>query len=353
MPDRNTYFKQPTGMKRESLKSAYIALGLLFGIISIGVTGFMVIERYDFTDAFFMTVITIATVGFREVHPLSVPGMYFTAFLIIVSFGIFAFAVTTFTRYVIDGALGHYYKSRKVRNKIEQLKDHVIICGFGRNGRQAVQELLEHHVPIVIIERNEEAMERILENPDLLYIHGDSTRDEVLAMCKIETAKALITTLPVDADNLFVVLTARGMNPNLTIISRASFEHSDAKLRRAGATSVIMPDRIGGQRMAKLVTQPDVVEFLDFLMLQSSENVSLEEILCENMSTFFEGKSIRELDLRNESGANIIGLKKPNSPFIINPLPEVLLSSADKIFALGTSHQITRLIKVLNKGDNN
>jgi voltage-gated potassium channel len=312
----------------------------------------MTIEGFTFTEAFFMTVITIATVGFREVHPLSSVGMYFTAFLIIFSFGIFAYAITTFTRYIVDGALEHYYKSRKVRNKILKLKDHVIICGFGRNGKQAVQELLDHNVPIVIIERKEEAMDRILEYPDLLYIHGDATRDEVLETCRIDRAKALITTLPVDADNLFVVLTARELNPNLTIISRASDERSDAKLKRAGATSVIMPDRIGGQRMAKLVAQPDVVEFLDFLMLQSSENVALQEISCTDLNACFDGKSIRELDIRNETGANILGLKHTDKSFIINPLPEVILSSTDKLFVLGTKSQIVRLKKILVEGEN-
>jgi voltage-gated potassium channel len=277
--------------------------------------------------------------------------MYFTAFLIIFSFGIFAYAVTTFTRYVVDGAIGHYYKGRKVRSKIEKLKDHVIVCGYGRNGRQAVQELLDHNVDIVVIEREEESMELILENPKLLYIHGDATRDDVLEMCKVENAKALITTLPVDADNLFVVLTAREMNRELKIISRASNEHSDVKLKRAGATNIIMPDRIGGQRMAKLVAQPDVVEFLDYLMLQSVENVALEEVNCVKLHSSFEGKSIRELDIRNESGANIIGLKRSDNSFVINPLPEVMLSSSDKIFALGTSNQISRLKKTLIEGE--
>lgn len=338
-------------MERETFRNAYIAFGLLLGIMMVGVFGYMLIENFTFTEAFFMAVITIATVGFREIHPLSNVGMYFTAFLIIFSFGIFAYAVSTFTRYVIGGAIGHYYKSRKVRNKIQKLKDHVIICGYGRNGRQAVQELLDHNVSLVIIERDEDSMERILENPNLLYIHGDGTRDEILTMCRIDTAKALITTLPVDADNLFVVLTARELNPELTIITRASDEHSDTKLKRAGANNVIMPDRIGGQRMAKLVAQPDVVEFLDFLMLQSTENVALEEILCNQLHSNFQEKSIRELDIRNESGANIVGLKRSDNSYVINPLPEVILESSDKIFALGTKNQITRLKRTLIEGE--
>jgi voltage-gated potassium channel len=340
-------------MKRESFKEAYYALGMLGLVITIGVFGFMVIEGFNFTDAFFMTIITIATVGFKEVHPLSTPGMYFTVFLIIISFGIFAYSVSTITRYVIGGALGHYYKNRKVKNKIQQLKDHVIVCGFGRNGRQAVAELIDHEVPIVIIENEESAMEEILKNPELLYIHGDATQDEILTLCKTQAARALITTLPIDADNLFVVLTARELNPDLTIISRATNEHSDIKLKRAGATNVIMPDRIGGQRMAKLVAQPDVVEFLDYIMLQSSENVALEEVSCNMLNSCFEGKSIRELDIRNESGANIIGLKRSDKSFLINPLPEIQLSSLDKLFVLGTKIQIDRLKRIMIEGNEN
>lgn len=338
-------------MKRENFKEAYIALGLLSFVIAIGVVGYMLIEGFEFTDAVFMTIITVATVGFKEVQPLSVGGMYFTVLLIITSFGTFAYAVTTLTKYVVNGEIRHFYKNRKVRNKIQQLKDHVIICGYGRNGRQAVAELLDHNVPIVVIENDEETLEKVLENPDLLYVHGDATRDEVLNLCQVEKARALITSLPFDADNLFVVLTARELNPNLTIISRASNEQTDVKLRRAGATNIIQPDRIGGQRMAKLVAQPDVVEFLDYIMLQASESVTLKELTCTRLNPYFEGKSIRELDVRNESGANIIGLKRSDNSFIINPLPEIQLSSLDKLFVLGTPNQIERLMKIMVEGE--
>lgn len=226
----------------------------------------------------------------------------------------------------------------------------MIVCGFGRNGKQVVRELMEHQAPLIIIENNEQTMEVILDDPNLLYVHGDATKDEVLQMCRINEAKALITTLPVDADNLLVVLTAREMNPSLTIISRASDEHSDSKLRRAGANNIIMPDKIGGTRMAKLVTQPDIVEFLDFIMLQSSENMALEEISCKNIASCFDGKTIRELDVRNESGANIIGLRREDRSYIINPIPEIVLTSNDKIFVLGTKNQITKLKDLLYKG---
>jgi voltage-gated potassium channel len=337
-------------MKRESIRSAYIAAALLLSAIFTGVIGYIIIEGWSFSKSFYMTIITIATVGFREVEPLSIPGMYFTTFLIVSSFGIFAYAVTTFIRYVVDGTFRHIFKDTRVKRKIKKLKDHVIVCGFGRNGKQVVRELMEHQVPLVIIENNEQTMESILEDPYLLYVHGDATKDEVLQMCQIDLAKALITTLPVDADNLLVVLTAREMNPSLTIISRASDEHSDSKLRRAGANNIIMPDKIGGTRMAKLVTQPDIVEFLDFIMLQSSENMALEEISCKNIASCFDGKTIRELDVRNESGANIIGLRREDRSYIINPIPEIVLTSNDKIFVLGTKNQIEKLKELLYKG---
>ena len=172
--------------------------------------------------------------------------------------------------------------------------------------------------------------------PNLWYLQGDATHDEVLNNCHLPTAKALITTLPVDAHNLFVVLTAREINPKMAIISRASDEHSDVKLKRAGATNVIMPDRIGGQRMAKMVVQPDIVEFLEFMMLQSMESVALEEIFCSEISERFNGIPLREFDRQNDSGANIIGMKRSDKSIVINPLPELILTPQDKIFALGT-----------------
>ena len=334
-------------MTREPFRTAFIAISLMLLIIVTGVTGYIFLEGYSFTDAFFMTVITISTVGFREVHKLSNPGIYFTAFLIIFSFGIFAYAVTTLTRYVVDGVFRNYYKDNLVKRKISRLRDHVIVCGYGRNGKQAVAELRGHDVPVIIIENKESILEDLRKNQELLYLDGDATQDVVLHEANIENAHALITTLPVDADNLFVVLTARQINPSLTIISRASNDNSDIKLKRAGATNVIMPDRIGGQRMAKLVAQPDVVEFMEYIMLQGTESVALEEVSCENLSPSFDGKSIRELDIRNESGANIIGLKRQDNTYIINPLPEVLLTSTDKLFVLGTKKQLGRLKKTL------
>jgi len=336
-------------MKSE-FKPAVYAFILLISIVSIGIIGFIIIEGFSFIESFFMTIITIATVGFQEVHPLSDVGRVFTAFLIIFSFGIFAYAVTTFTRYIIDGIFRNYYKDNKVKKRIRKLKNHVIICGYGRNGKQAAFDLHEHKEDFVIIENNESLVEKIREDESLLYIEGDAASDEILEAAKLESARALIATLPNDAENLYIVLTARQLNPDLVIISRASDDHSVEKLKRAGATNVIMPDKIGGQRMAKLVTEPDLVEFIEYLMLQSHKDVSLEEISCENLAVCFANKSIKELDIRNVSGANIIGLKMANKSFIVNPSPEIRLSKGDQLFVLGKQEQIESLKSLIEKG---
>jgi len=334
-------------MQKENLKNIIFGLFALLGVILIGITGFHLLEGYSFVDAFFMTIITISTVGFREVYPLSPDGKIFTIILIFFSFGIFAYVVTTFTRMLVDGVFRHYYKDNKMKRRVAKLSNHIILCGYGRNGRQVAVDLSDHEEEFVIIERDEGLIETIRENADLMYIHGDATLEEVLRMARVDRARALITTLPNDADNLFVVLTARQINPTMTIISRASHDNSDMKLKRAGATNVIMPDKIGGQRMAKLVTQPDVIEFMEYIILQKSRDVTLKEVSCAEMHSDYEGKSIGELNVRNNSGANIIGMKKTDKSYVFNPLPTQVLTNRDQLFVLGTPEQIHSLKEIL------
>lgn len=334
-------------MKRTNFKQAYLALGLLFGIILIGTIGYSLLG-YTPSEAVYMTIITIATVGFEEVHPLDNNGMWFTSILVVVSIGIFFYAVTSFTRYIVEGVFMNTYKDTQVKRKIEKLSDHVVICGYGRNGKQAALELYEHNVKVVIIEQDPEIIQILRDTPGILYVEGDASDEEVLKLTHVENARALITTLPQDADNLFVVLSAKEINPETIIISRASLDSSAVKLKRAGATNVIMPDKIGGQRMAKLVAQPDVVEFIELILLQSIDSVVLEEISCHNLSSSFVGKSISELDIRNTSGANIVGLKRKDKSYMINPVPETKLTTSDKLFALGTKSQINQLINTIS-----
>jgi len=338
-------------MKDQQIRNIVIALFLLVGMVFMGTVGFMFLEGYSLTEALFMTVITMSTVGFEEVRPLDNSGMLFTSVLILFSFGVFVYVVTSFTRFLVEGVFSNYFKDNKVKKRIKRLSGHVVICGYGRNGKQAVIELQEHKQKFIILESNKEVSEEIREETNYLYIEGDATHEEILEAARIEKAGALITTMPSDADNLFIVLTARQLNQDLKIISRASEDKADSKLKRAGANNVIMPDKIGGQRMAKLVVQPDVVEFLEYIMLQESDDVTLKEISCKNLSACFSGKTIKELGIRNITGANIIGLKKEGK-YIFNPEPGILLSSKDNLFVLGNPVQIAKLKDVLVKGRN-
>lgn len=321
----------------------YIAIGLLFLTVCIGILGFMIIEGYDFLDAFYMTVITVATVGFQEVHPLSPAGRLFTAFLIIISFGTFAYAVSSITKYISDGEFKDYFKNKKVSTAIEKLESHVIICGFGRNGKQAAHVLKKHNTRFVVVEQKKEIVASITHQHSDLVLEGDATFDDVLLRAGILKAKALITTLPIDADNLFIVLSARTLNPKLTIISRASEDNSDKKLKLAGADNVIMPDKLGGAHMAALVMKPDVMEFVDFITGQGGDNIRLEEITFANLSMEFQNKSISELEVRNKSGANIIGFKTAQGDYVINPSADTKIIPDAKLFVLGTSEQIVKL----------
>jgi voltage-gated potassium channel len=320
----------------------YLALALILAMISIGICGFIIIEQYTLLEAFYMTIITIATVGFQEVRPLSDAGKIFTAFLIITSFGTFAYAISAITKYVVEGEFNYYYKFFKVNNTIQKLNNHVVICGYGRNGKQAATVLLSNKQQFVIIEKSETLVEQVREH-GFLCIQGDCTQDEILYKTGIANARALITTLPIDADNLFVVLTARSINPKLTIISRASDDNSDKKLKIAGANNVIMPDRIGGAHMASLVIKPDVIEFLDHITGQGGPNINLEEIVFNELPEQLRNHTIKDLEVRNKSGANIIGFKTAGGEYVINPSADTKIIPGAKLFVLGTPEQVAKL----------
>ncbi len=321
----------------------YIALLLLALIVCMGIGGFILIEGYNFLEAFYMTIITVATVGFQEVHPLSDTGRLFTSFLIITSFGTFAYAVTSISKYIIDGEFNRYFKNYKLVTAIGQLNNHVIICGYGRNGRQAAHVLKKHSTRFVVVEQKKEIIDTINHRYSELVLEGDATLDETLLKAGIKKAKALITTLPIDADNVFIVLSARALNPNLIIISRASEDNSDKKLKIAGANNVIMPDKLGGAHMASLVMKPDVIEFVDFITGQGGDNIRLEEITFDTLSPQYQNKTIRDLEIRNKSGANIIGFKTARGEYIINPSADTVIIADAKLFVLGTTQQINML----------
>lgn len=331
-------------------KSLRYAVILFFLLIFVGTYGYMLIENISFVDSLYMTIISITTVGFGEVKTLSPSGRIFTIVLILVSVGLIGVMLNNFSRLMLDGYFRQQFRDYNLRKRMMKLSNHVIVCGYGRNGFQACEELADHNIPFVVVDKRESAVERLREVHDRLYVQGDAASEDILNQANIQNAKALISALPNDADNIYVVLTAREMNPNLKIISRASGFHSDVKLRRAGADNVIMPDRIGGQRMAKLVAQSDVLEFWEYVLLQKAQDVSLENISCDcipersgNLKT-----TISSLRLREKTGANIIGIKRENGEYIYNPSPDFILEREDALFVLGSPLQIENLKGVLS-----
>lgn len=320
----------------------------MLAILLIGVLGYRFISDYSWLEAFYMTIITVTTVGFSEVRPLSAEAKIFTVILIILSVFIFAFALSVITEYILSRNSLQLLKKKKVKNQIENLKDHVIVCGFGRNGMQAAERLTAYKKPFVVIERDREIIEKYED--ELLFVEGDANEDEVLQEAGLERAQYLIAALPDDAANLFVVLSARQMNANLFIISRASLVTSQGKLLLAGANKVIMPDKIGGDHMASLVVMPDLITFMDKLGTEGEHTTNLEEVAIEDFIGKMDCSSLRDLDLRRKTGCTIIGYIEPNGNYIINPEAELQLKPKSKVIVLGRPEQIRKLNEMFHIG---
>lgn len=323
---------------------------LLVTIVIIGIVGYIAVENFNLIEAIYMTVISVTTAGFTEVRPLTDAGRMFTVFLLITSWAGVAFALTRITQYVVSGEINKYFKTRRIMKAIDKMSDHVIICGYGRNGEQAAQTLGYHGLEYVVIEsRLEKIEEAVAANPELLIIHGDGTDDDVLRKAGVIKAKALITALPVDAHNVFIVLSARSLNANIQIISRASDRNTYPKLRKAGANNVIMPDKIGGTHMATLVSKPDVIEFIDYLSGEEGESIHIESVSYDQLPVKIRNKTLNEIMSWKKTGVNCIGVKDADGKFVINPPEELQVKEGMKVLVLGTKHQIQQM--KMNIGD--
>jgi voltage-gated potassium channel len=322
--------------KKDPFRKIYLVLAMLAVAISSGVVGFMIIEHYSFIDALFMTIITVSTVGYQEVAPLSDAGKVFDMILIVTNLGLFTYFISTFTSFFLDGEFREHLKKRKMERSIEALKGHVIICGYGRNGRAAANVFQQNNKPFVIIEK------RLSDKQNADYfVEGDATTEEVLTEAGIANASALITTLPVDAENLYIVLTARQLNANLKIISRASDDHAVKKMKIAGADNVIMPDKIGGAHMATLILSPDVKEFMDMISSQGFDGTTIQELTIKQATT------LDELNPWRATGATILGIKDTHNKYIMNPGFHERLEPNDKVMVMGTKEQIAALQELI------
>jgi voltage-gated potassium channel len=333
-------------MKNLFSSKLYGALFLLLLIFTVGVLGFKVLSGLSLIDAIYMTVITITTVGYGEVKPLGPLAKIFTSLFIIISFFILGYVISVITEYMLSkNNIGNLRKNR-VQKKVDSLKDHVIVCGLGRNGKQAAQKLLDYKQPFVIIEKDESVVERFSDD-NMLIIFGNANEDEMLIKAGIERARSIICALPSDADNLFIVLSARQINEKLKIISRATEETSSRKLKLAGADNVIMPDKIGGDHMASLVVVPDLVEFLDNLTVSGEEDsINVEQIPFEKICPDGREPAIMDIDLRQRTGCSIIGYKSPDGVYIVNPEPSLILKKDSKLILIGRPNQIEKLKQI-------
>jgi len=323
-----------------------VALMLLVGVFVIGVLSYKLFSGYTWIDAIYMTVITITTIGFGEVRPLSPHEKIFTSIFIICSIFIVGYAISVITEYILSKNNIGNLRAKKVQSKIDKLKDHVIVCGFGRNGAQAVSKLMAYHKNFVIIDTDERVLEPLYDS-GYLYIKGNATEDEVLKQAGIERASTLMCTLPSDADNVFIVLSAKQLNEKLKIISRATKESTNYKLKLAGADNVIMPDKIGGDHMASLVVTPDLVEFLGHLTVSRQEgSINIEEIAFEKICVNGKEQAIKELDLRKITGCTIIGYRAPDGNYTVNPDADMIIRRDSKLILIGKPKQIESLKKI-------
>lgn len=318
-------------------------VGIIIGIVILGVSGYMVVEKWSFIDSLYMTMITISTVGFSEVNGLSYEGKIFTIFLIIMSFGNFALSITSLTRYVVEGEYRRDLRDIKVKRTIKMMNGHVIVAGYGRVGRKVADDLLEQRKKVVVIERDLDLIESLERKVKFQFIPGNATKDEVLKLAGIEKASAIVTCMPNDADNLYVILAALEHNKRINVVARASNNEAVSKLKLAGATHVVMPDSIGGAHMATLIATPLVADFLEKISVTGDHEVNIECIECKDLPPEFQNKKIGMLDAKSITGVNIIGLRTKEGNYIINPASEIELQTGSSIFVLGTEEQIKAL----------
>jgi voltage-gated potassium channel len=314
------------------------SLILFSGIIAFGTIGYTVVDHMPLYDAFYMTIITISTVGFSEIRPLSAGGRAITIFIIVTGIGLGTYTLGLFVRIFIEGELQFYLGRRKLRKNIADLKNHYIVCGFGRIGRIVSEELAAASIPFIVIEQDQSKIEA-LEKSEYLYLIMDATTEEALRQAGIMNAKGLVTAVRSDANNVFITLTAKGLRPDIFVLSRTSDIGNEPKLLRAGASRVIAPYQIGGRRMAQVLKSPTVVDFIDKALMNTSLDLAIEEALISPESAY-AGMSLVESNIRRDFGIIMIAIKKSNGEMVFNPLPSEMLEGGDVAVVIGKREEL-------------
>lgn len=325
-------------------RKLYLLLLLILLPLVGGTVGYMIIEGATFLDSLYMTVITLASVGFREAIPLSHAGQVFTIFLISFGVGAVTFSVYMIGGIVVEGQIRKVFGRRYVERQIKELKDHYIICGFGRMGSVLAGQLAKEGVPFVVVEQGSEPFQRLAAS-DYLFVDGDATSEDVLEAANIRSAKGLISAVASDADNLFVTLTARGMNPDLFIMARAFDERSEGKLLLAGADRVVDPYRLGAMRLAQSILRPAVVDFIELATHRDHLELTMEEIQVEEGSRL-DGVVLRDSEIRSRYGLMVITVKKTDGTMTLNPPPDLIIEGGDILIAIGELDNLRKLDEV-------
>lgn len=310
--------------------------------VFLGAFGLMFSEKLNFLDAIWYSTMTLTTVGFGVPDGFSDLGKIITLFLMLFGVGAVLYGLTALSLEFFNGNFAKEYKQKVLNKKMKNLENHIIICGFGRNGRQAARKLLLHKKPFVIIDRKP-LETRDDEFHDTIFIHGNAIEDDILKKAGVEKAYGIIASLPSDADNLFIVITAKELNPNIKVISRASNSNTINKLKTAGAENVIMPDKIGGEHMASLLITPDLVEFMDNIVLEGTKKINLLELYTNLLPSEFIGKPIEDLQIFPKTGCKIIGYKDVSGKYIINPDETKIIETGCCIIVFGQPQQIENL----------
>ena len=313
--------------------------------LAIGTVGFTVIDGYPPFDAFYMTLITMTTVGYGEIHPLSHAGRVFNSFLIVFGVTTIFIAIGAMTQTIIELEFGDPSGKRRNKRMIDNLKDHYIICGFGRVGRGAANELRHAGVPFVVVDIDPDRAERAML-AGMLAVAADSTQDETLRLVGIERARGLVAALATDADNLFVLLSAKGLNPGIYVATRAAEEGAEAKMRRAGADAVFAPYAMTGHRLAQSLLRPHVVQFLDFTTKDVGVDIAIEQVRVSGTSEMVS-KTIKEMQLRKEVGVIVMAIRKESGEMVFNPPAETAVEGGDFLIVMGRPGNLRTLETLL------
>lgn len=321
------------------------AIIILITVAVVGVLGYTYIEGWTFLEALYMVITTLYSVGFQEVHPLSQAGKIFTMLIIVVGVGSAIFAAGQALEIMVEGEMAVYRKRKRMNKRIKQMKDHYIICGFGRVGRQVAQVFEDSKIPYVVVDSKKETLEE-LNLKDIPGIVGDATSDSNLIEAGIHTAKGLIACSDSDVANVYVTLSARVVNPNLNIVARAGIKDTEKKLIMAGANRVISPYFISGVRMAALATRPIASDFLDLVTHSGAVDYSLYELAIPDGSPLIS-KTIGDADIRDKSGALVLAIKKSDGSFDLQPKPATTIRKNDVLVVIGTQEQYDSLEKMV------